>query len=71
MNKNNKNYLNMRLRILPSHDRKITDLKNNLNSEYELTIFKNDIVRIAIAEFLETNQDLDKFKETLEKHNYI
>ena len=71
MRKQNNKYLQMIIRVLPSQNTKIEGLKKHIQSEYELTIFKNDIVRIAIAEFLETNQDLDKFKETLEKHNYI
>ena len=65
------NYTHMRLRVLASHDNKIESLKDNINLESNIRIFKNDIVRIAIAEFLENNSDVSKFKETLEKHNYI
>lgn len=65
------NYKHVRLRVLPSHDNKMESLKNSVNSESNIRIFKNDIVRIAIAEFLENNSDVDKFKKTLEKHDYI
>jgi|GEM_PF-2315364 len=71
MKKKKNNYLQFHLKILPSHNEQIERLKTNFNSESDILIFKNDIVRIAVTEFLETNQNLDKFKETLEKHNYI
>ena len=51
------NYKHVRLRVLPSHDNKMESLKNSVNSESNIRIFKNDIVRIAIAEFLENNSE--------------
>ncbi|MCL2157734.1 MAG: hypothetical protein FWH54_06910 [Methanobrevibacter sp.] len=71
MTKTNNDYTHIRLRVLPSHDRKIQALKDNINSEFNIVIFKNDIVRIAISEFLENNQDMTSFKKTLEKNDYI
>jgi len=71
MKKTNKKYSQFKIRLLPSHNIKIEELQDNINSEYEITIFKNDIVRIAISEFLESNPDVNKFKETLKKHDYI
>jgi len=71
MTQNGIDYTHVRLRILPSHNKKLQALKEQVNSEYDIAIFKNDIVKIAIAEFLERNLDVSKFKETLEIHNYI
>jgi len=64
-------YNHVRLRILPSHNKKLEALKDSVNSEYNIAIFKNDIMRIALAKFLEKNSDIFKFKKTLKKHNYI
>jgi hypothetical protein len=64
-------YKHMRLRVLPSHNKKLEALKDNINSEYKIAVFKNDMVRIAIVEFLKNNPDVSTLKETLEKHNYI
>jgi uncharacterized protein YpuA (DUF1002 family) len=71
MKNNNIDYNHVRLRILPSQNNKLQVLKDNVKSEYNIAIFKNDIMRIALAQFLEKNSDITKFKETLEKHNYL
>ena len=71
MKKTNKKYTQIKIRVLPSHKQRIDKLQKSINSEYDFPIFKNDIIRLAIAEFLNNNPDTNTFKSTLEKHNYI
>jgi len=71
MTKTKINYINVRLRVLPSQNKKLQALKDCVNSEYNIAIFKNDIVRIAISEFLLNNPDITSFKKTLQYHGYI
>jgi len=71
MKKKYENTKFMRLRVKSSHDKKLEEFKQHLNTEYQSKISKNGLVRIAIAEFLKYNHNVVKLKKTLEKYAYI
>lgn len=68
---NNNEIKPIRAFLVPTHNKKIEDLKINASRNHKITFFKTDIVKIAISELLENVTNDNDLEALLKKYNYI
>lgn len=61
----------LRLRIISSQDKKLEEFKQVAKRDFGLSLYKTDIVKFALSDFIDKINSDDDLEEVLIKNKYI
>jgi len=66
------NYLkDLKLRIISSQDKKLEEFKQIAKRDYDLSLYKTDIVKFALSDFIDKINTDEDLEQVLIKNRYI
>lgn len=61
----------LRLRIISSQDKKLEEFKQIAKRDFDLTLYKTDIVKFALSDLIDKINNDEDLEEVLIKNKYI